>query len=186
MKKEIIRYLLLSLWFCVVAFTSYRIGLEQGKKQATNLPEAAWLGGLEKPKVEKLTFYETLNQPSAKIIRQEKPTPPSVSPAKEIAKPEPLLVNAQPQKSVQPSKSHEQLLRQPWAVQVAAFEDGAKAVLLKKELEQKGYEAFTITVKVSDLQLYRVLVAASDQEISKGLASNLQKSGYSSSFVVKR
>ncbi|MCB1198642.1 MAG: SPOR domain-containing protein [Deltaproteobacteria bacterium] len=74
----------------------------------------------------------------------------------------------------------------PWAVQVGAFQDGMKAVLLRKELEKKGFGAYTLTVRHENLEIYRVLVAATTQEGSEKINAELQKDGYSTSFVMKR
>lgn len=84
------------------------------------------------------------------------------------------------------SKSIDELKREPWAVQVGAFQDGVKAVLLRKELEQKGFGAYTLTVKHESLEIFRVMVAASSESVSQRISADLQKDGYSSSFVIKR
>lgn len=121
----------------------------------------------------------------------ETPSPKTQKPAQEMT---PTLAQEEPRETpkaeppqVQAQQlSPKELQEMPWAVQVGAFEDGIKAVLLRKELEKKGFGAFTVTVRHQNLELYRVMVAASTQDDSEKIHHDLQNSGYSSTFVVKR
>ncbi|MCB0272176.1 MAG: SPOR domain-containing protein [Bdellovibrionales bacterium] len=206
--RKTLKKALWGFWMIAMMVLSYKIGQNNGRKSLVEIPLQ---NDGTKPNVTKLTFFDTLHQTNPETIKPSTEDAKKVLPSpiieeasaasqqnethKEVLSVEKKPAVEEEAKTSAPSKkekkastflSMDERQKQPWAVQVGAFEDGAKAVLLRKELESHGFGAYTLTVKSKNLELYRVMIAAQTEEIGEKLTLDLKKNGYLKTFVVKR
>jgi cell division septation protein DedD len=224
-KKKKVYLLFLPLWMGALCIFAYNIGYKRGL-QDSNMPLSSQGSpqpkDLEKAKVQRLTFFDTLHQPPQiphEMIEPSSKSAPKKQKPKAVDTVENVVEQQLAQSNLQASappktervsqeddkevklkidkKDHknqkvavynkeytlDQMKRLPWAVQVGAFSDGVQAILLQKELQNKGYPAFTAQ---GSNDLTKVFVGGQSQDQSHHLKKDLENSGYLKTFVVKR
>jgi len=72
-----------------------------------------------------------------------------------------------------------------WAIQVGSFENGAKALLLRKALEKQSFDVFTQRVEDQKQRLFRVMVSAISEQEAQRLVLDLKSKGYEAAFSFK-